>query len=86
MTEVVDFAARRWKERTGPQQHAIRDMLVEALRALDAGEFKPDHAILVHASEDDDASNTGWFQAGKFGGFAQIGLMHDVARIMGNEG
>lgn len=76
MSEPVSLAERRWDNGDGkPGSHTLRDMLETVLAKLNAGTLKADHMILLWGRENEGSGDDGYFQAGTFGAYGQIGLM-----------
>lgn len=85
MVDIVDLASKRWaRGDRRPEAHSPRDVLVEALRQIDAGEFNPAHVIVCIATDHDDEfdSGTRYFQGGSFPYHGQVGLLSAVRGMM----
>lgn len=85
MTEIVSFAARKWASNTDPNAYSPRDMLVEALRQVDAGDLDAHHMVLVVAHKDEASptgQTTGYMQAGSYAPLAALGLLTSAVNVM----
>ena len=85
MVDIVDLASKRWaRGDRRPEAHSPRDVLVETLRQIDAGEFDPAHVIVCIATEHDDEfdSGTRYLQGGSFPYHGQVGLLSAVRGMM----
>lgn len=80
MTELVSLDQRRWEKDNDTRAHSVISMLRVAIGQIEAGDIKPDHAILCLGGLDGEtnATTTDWLQAGQFSGFAQLGLIERV--------
>lgn len=83
MSEITSLSARRWAKDSDPNKFTPREVIVEALRQLDAGEVEAEHVIVVHGWYDPaGVSNTGYFQGGEFRHLEGIGLLHRAIALM----
>lgn len=83
---ISNIATKRWEKETCPNRTSIRDMLVVALERLDAGELLADHMIIAFGHTTDDGRfGTGYFNAGSFNDFAQIGLLEHAKKAMAGD-
>jgi hypothetical protein len=87
MSAPINLASRRWDSGDGrPGSHSVRDMLEVALAKLESGELGTvDHAILVWGRETDGVGEDGYFQAGSFNVFAQVGLLERGLTLLKKE-
>jgi hypothetical protein len=83
MSEVVSLAAQRWGNGGDlPSTFSVRDCLEVVLSKIDSGEIDPQHVIICHGRTREDFNDTGFFQAGSFNSYAQLGLLTHVRRLM----
>lgn len=77
VADIVDLNRRRWEEADKASDITPEQLLIEALRQLRAGEWKP-YAITIvgmSLSKDGDCSDTDWFHAGKLEQNSRIGML-----------
>ena len=83
MSEVADLSARRWAANGDPEAQSPLTALAEARRQLEAGEIEAEHVIIIYGHIDESgASQTGYFQAGTFNEFGQVGLVQRGLRLI----
>ena len=81
MTEPINFAAAKWNKGDGdPNNHRPRDALDRAIAAIESGEHKPAHVIVIFGEVVDRMAKTTFYQSGSFDEFAQ-GLMNNAIAL-----
>lgn len=63
-----------------------RDVLIRALRDIDAGAVEADHVIVAIGSTSPAVSRTVFYHGGSFAFHAQLGLLSRVAGILPEKG
>jgi len=83
MADPISLAERRWDRGDGtPSSHSPRDVLEMVLAKIDSGALEVDHVVVIWARERDNVGDDGYFQAGSFGPFAQVGVVHRICSLM----
>lgn len=85
---VVSLAARRFTATSSTEGSNPRDALEKALADYDDPNLPtPDHIIIcIGRDPEDGGSATTWLQAGSYRYHAQIGLLHEAAQMIRENG
>ncbi|TXH82276.1 MAG: hypothetical protein E6Q77_06505 [Rhizobium sp.] len=85
---VVSLAARRFTASSSTEGSNPRDALEKALADYDDPNLPtPDHIIIcIGRDPEDGGSATSWLQAGSYRYHAQIGLLHEAAQMIRENG
>ncbi len=85
---VVSLGARRFSASTSTEESNPRDVLEKALADFDDPNTPtPDHIIIcIGRDPEDGGSATTWLQAGSYRYHAQIGLLHEAAQMIRDNG
>jgi len=83
MDEPVSLAARRWITSDKPTDFSPREALEAIIRAIDSGELKPDHVLIVYLRNmDSENEGVGYYQSGKGGWIKAIGMMERAKHLL----
>lgn len=82
MSDVIDFARKRFEKAKDCTETTVADCLREALRQIEAGELKLDSVIIVGIREDDDGTYVENFHAGPASTNERVGVLHRAQSLM----
>ena len=80
MNEPVSLEEARWAKDNNVRAHNVAACLRVALAQIERGEIEADHVVVCFgvSNEETGSITTDWLQAGKFSGFAQLGLLERI--------